>query len=329
MAGPGMGSSPWAVSTQETGRGVLAAMHTSPLWVPRAGVRLRGWTGSGAGLGAAGRKGGASGRPLFRDVAGAWDCPRPLRWQLTGSWVGPRAGALEAAGAVGAFTATVEVGTKAKACRTGVPLSSAEAQEPEVRLGPAAVGALGLESVDSETAGPVAGGVGEASGRAGWRTTGEETSSWRGRTTGPWAALLARASRSRFSRSSSDTVLGLGRGPHDGGGGACGVRSARQACGPRLPLQRALFAASRAGTFCRRQPEEEQDTHRGPGGCPRHEPPPARRWEAVLLGAHWEPSTQAERDPPVWLHIPPPPPRAHSSTRPSPLPALTSPAARP
>ena len=66
MACRGTGSSPCAVRTQVTGRGVLAAAG-----MPRAGVRLRGWTGSWTGLGAAGRSGGASGRPCFRDVAGA------------------------------------------------------------------------------------------------------------------------------------------------------------------------------------------------------------------------------------------------------------------
>lgn len=42
----GTGSSPWAVSTQVTGRGVLATTCAPPLCIPRAGVRLRGWTGS-------------------------------------------------------------------------------------------------------------------------------------------------------------------------------------------------------------------------------------------------------------------------------------------
>lgn len=204
------------------------------------------------GLGAAGRKGGASGSPCFRDVAGACDCPRLLRWQLRGTWPGPRAGALDAAGPAGAVTATVEAGAMAKACRVGGPLSLAEAQEPEV-LGLAAAGAPGPESAEVGTAGPVAGTPWEASGRGGWRITGE-TSSWGGRTTGPWAAFRARASRSRFSRSSSDTVLGLGRGPHAASGGACGVDAARQVCSPAFPLQLELFAASRAGTFCKRPP---------------------------------------------------------------------------
>ena len=61
----GTGSSPCAVRTQVMGRELLAAAG-----VPRAGVRLRDWMGSWTGLGAAGRKGGTSGRPCFRDVAG-------------------------------------------------------------------------------------------------------------------------------------------------------------------------------------------------------------------------------------------------------------------
>lgn len=207
-----------------TGRGVLDAVCSPLLGVAGASVGPRGCTGSGVGLGAAGRKGGASGKLCFRHVAGAWECPRLLRWQLPGTWLGPRAGA----------------GAMAKACRTGGPLL-AEAQEPGA-LVLAAAGAPTLGSAGLELVSPAARAPGEAGSRGGWRITGEVTSRWGRRTTGPWAALLARASRSRFSRSSSDTVLGLGRGAH----GACGVGSALRACS----------AASRAGRFCGRRSGE-------------------------------------------------------------------------
>lgn len=89
-------------------------------------------------------------------------------------------------------------------------------------LSPVAAGIPGPESAVAVAAGPEAEGVGEACGRWGWRISGEESSSCGGRATVPGAAFLARASRSLFSRSSSETVLGLGRGPHGAGGGACG-----------------------------------------------------------------------------------------------------------
>lgn len=146
-----------------------------------------------------------------------------------------------------------------KVCRARGPLSSAEALGPEV-LGLATAGAPGPANAEFWMVGPVAGTPWEASGSGGWRITGEETSSWGGRTTGSWAALRARASRSRFSRSSSDTVLGLGRGPHGAGGGACGVDSARPVCSPPLLLQLELFAASWEDTFCKRLPEGGQNT---------------------------------------------------------------------
>lgn len=160
-------------------------------------------------------------------------------------------------------------------------MSVAETQEPGA-LGLAMAGAPGSERADSETAGPVAAGPGEAGGRGGQRTAAEETSSWAGRATGPGAALLAWASRSRFSRSSSDTVLGLGRGPHGAGRGAGG--GSRQACSPLPPRGLALFfVASPAGTLLERQPEGGQHT----AVRPRHL---ARRpLEAAAAGREQEP----------------------------------------
>lgn len=127
----------------------------------------------------------------------------------------------------------------------------AGAQEPEaVKLvtgGPPGPDSMALDSM--------ALGTGAAGGASGWKTTGEETSTRAGRMAGPCAALLARASRRRFSRSSSDTVLGLGRGLHGAGAGAGGVDAARQACIP-LPTsgQVPCFAAPWAGTLWVRQP---------------------------------------------------------------------------
>lgn len=189
-AGTGTGRSPWAVSTQVTGRGTLAATRGPPTC-----VRLRGWIGRGVGLGTAGRKGDASGRLCFRDAVGACDCPRPLPGQLTETRLGPRPGAPEAAGAVP--SGPVKAGARGRACMVESLLSLAEGpascQEPEVP-GLAAAGVPGPESGTFETVGPRAGRPCGVCGRGGWRITGEETSRWDGSTTGPRAASLARAS---------------------------------------------------------------------------------------------------------------------------------------
>lgn len=137
-------------------------------------------------------------------------------------------------------------GPRAKACRVGACSSLAGAQEPEA----VELVTRGPPGPDSTTLG-----TGAAGGASVWRTTGEETSTRAGRMVGHCAALLARASRRRFSRSSSDTVLGLGRGLHGAGAGAGGMDAVRQACVP-LPTSRQVpcFAASWAGTLWVRQP---------------------------------------------------------------------------
>lgn len=140
-------------------------------------------------------------------------------------------------------------GPRAKACRVR-PLSAlAGAQEPET-LELVTGGPPGPDSTTLETEVP--------GGASGWRTTGAETSTRAERTAGPCTALRARASRSRFSRSSSDTVLGLGRGLHGAGAGTCGVDAAWQACSPLTPSGQVLcFAAPWAGTLWVRQPGED------------------------------------------------------------------------
>lgn len=137
-------------------------------------------------------------------------------------------------------------GLRAKACRVGALSFLTGAQEPET-LELVTGGPPGPDSTTLETEAP--------GGASGWRTMGVETSTRAERTAGPCAALRARASRSRFSRSSSDTVLGLGRGLHGAGAAARGMDAVQQACGPLPPSGQVLcFAAPWAGTLWVRQP---------------------------------------------------------------------------
>lgn len=87
--------------------------------------------------------------------------------------------------------------------------------EPEA-LVTVAVGVTGLGSPVLVKAGPTTGGPWQADVRGCWRTTGE-ISSCGVSDTGPRVAFLVGALWSRFSRSSCDTVFGLGRGPCGGG----------------------------------------------------------------------------------------------------------------
>lgn len=140
-------------------------------------------------------------------------------------------------------------GLRAKACRVGALSFLTGAQEPET-LELVTGGPPGPDSTTLETEAP--------GGASGWRTMGVETSTRAERTAGPCAALRARASRSRFSRSSSDTVLGLGRGLHGAGAAARGMDAVQQACGPLPPSGQVLcFAAPWAGTLWVRQPGED------------------------------------------------------------------------
>ena len=124
-------------------------------------------------------------------------------------------------------------GLRAKACRVGALSFLTGAQEPET-LELVTGGPPGPDSMTLETEAP--------GGASGWRTMGVETSTRAERTAGPCAALRARASRSRFSRSSSDTVLGLGRGLHGAGAAARGMDAVQQACGPLPPSGQVLCA---------------------------------------------------------------------------------------